>query len=61
MGCVCFGVKNDSVFFKNKLNPKKINNRKNFLNAINCWNIVLDFLQYKELNYTAKVCRYKNQ
>ena len=60
MGCACFTVSKGSVILNNRLNEKKINNRRNILYAINNWNIVLDFLQYRELNSTARVCRYNN-
>ena len=50
MGCSCYtGKKNGS--------QRKLNIKKNLLNATNNWDNVLDFLGYKELQETAKVCR----
>ncbi len=57
MGCGCFTIKKKSSF-SYKHTEKKLCLKRNMVFSINSWNIVLDFLTYKELNSTAKLCRY---
>ena len=59
MGCGCFTVsKHKSLIDLNgKIMDRKVKVRRNMVYTINNWNNVLDFLSYKELNTTARVCR----
>ena len=58
MGC-CFTVKKNrtSNNIINRNNDRKSSGKKNRLFTISNWNNVLDFLSYKELNTTARICR----
>ena len=64
MGCVCFRASN-SIYPKTKIQVTKTitsensNSKKNYLFClkIEVWVKILDYLPYKNLNISGKVCK----
>ena len=57
MGCGCFTVKMKNSVMNQKMIDNQSKIKKNILYSITKWDIVLDFLSYKELNSYAKICK----
>ena len=55
MGSSCLGEKKQSTK-PNKMSLEK-KKKKNLINYVYSWHIILDFLSYKELQEVSKVCR----